>query len=261
MIIDTHAHTYLKDFNDDLDQVVERAREIGVEKVLLPNIDTATIDDMFSLQDSYPDFFIPMLGLHPCSVKKDYKAQLDVIYEKISGNEICAIGEIGLDYYWDTSFSKQQKDAYNTQIKWAKELELPIVIHSRDSIDDCIKAVSDSKDERLRGVFHCFGGTVVHAEEIIKNEFLMGIGGVVTFKNGGLDKVLPDIPLESLVVETDSPYLSPVPYRGKRNESSYLVYVVKKIAEIYGIEESKVEEITTRNAIDLFSLSNMNVKR
>lgn len=254
MIIDTHAHVYLEDFDEDANLIIERANEEGIEQILLPNIDMSSIDRLLSLSDKHPTLYKPMIGLHPCYVKEDYQVQLDQLKGYLDRKDIVAVGEIGIDLYWDKTFEKEQVDAYRTQIAWSKEMNLPFVIHSRESLDLTISIVEELQDGNLKGVFHCFNGTEDQSKRIMDVGFYMGIGGVVTFKNAGVDKTVANIPIEHLVVETDAPYLSPVPHRGSRNEPSYVSKVVDKIAEIKKIERSAVCEITSSNARALFSL-------
>jgi TatD DNase family protein len=251
-MIDTHAHTYLPQFDKDMEEVVTRMRDCNVYKVYLPNIDVNSIARLKSLSANYPDIFLPMMGLHPCSVKGDYKDQLSIIREELYNGGYLAVGEIGIDLYWDKTFVKEQEETYREQIFWAEDLNLPYVVHSRDSLDSTIGISSEMQNGTHRGIFHCFNGTLEQAKKIIDIGFLMGIGGVVTFKNGGVDKVVADIPLKHLVLETDAPYLSPAPFRGKRNEPSYLTFIVDKIAGIKGISKEEVIEVTTRNAMNLF---------
>lgn len=252
MIIDTHAHLYLEKFNSDIDQVVTRAQEAGVKEVYLPNIDSGTIDDLFDLCDRYPDFFRPMLGLHPVSVKENYRSELEAIEKRLDERPLVAIGEIGSDAYWDKTFMAEQQDAFNIQCQWAIERDLPIVIHARDSMDMQIRMVQE-QDKALKGVFHCFTGTEKQAREIMTMNFFLGVGGVLTYKNSSLDEVIKIIGLERVVLETDAPYLSPIPYRGKRNESSYLSKVVEKLSDLLSVEETEVERITSRNAREIFN--------
>lgn len=251
-MIDTHTHLYLEDFKEDIDAVLQRAKEAGVEKFYLPNIDSSSIDDMLQLEQQYPGVCMAMMGLHPCSVKEDYKNELKIAEEWLDKRRFAAVGEIGLDYYWDQSFVAQQKEAFHVQIEWALHYNVPIVIHSRDSMQDCIDIVQQHQNGKLRGIFHCFGGTMDEARQIMDLNFLMGIGGVVTYKKAGLAELLKEIPLSSLVLETDAPYLTPVTFRGKRNEPAYLNYVVEKIAEAKNCSTEEVAATTTINAQKLF---------
>ena len=253
-IIDTHAHLYLKQFNVDIDQVIQRANENGVKKFIFPAIDSSHFNDMQSLKNKYPDDIHLMSGLHPTSVKENYKEELEFVLESINKYHFVAIGEIGIDLYWDKTYLKQQQEAFRVQIKLAVEHNLPIVIHCRDAFDEIFEILDKENCEKLRGIFHCFTGTYDQAEKVISLGFLLGIGGVVTFKNGGIDKFLDQIDLKYIVLETDSPYLAPVPYRGKRNESSYIIHVLEKLSEIYGISKEKIAEITSKNAEKVFRL-------
>lgn len=254
MLIDTHAHLYLDVFDDDIDAVIQRARDQGVEQVLLPNIDIGSLEALHQLTARDPAYFKPMLGLHPCSIQADYQSQLEALYENIDLERHIAIGEIGLDYYWDKTFIEEQKDAFRTQVDWARKHELPIVIHSRDSIDDILDILEELRIEGLRGVFHCFTGTVEQAQRIMDLSFYMGLGGVLTFKNSGLDKIVAQLPIEYFVLETDAPYLTPHPYRGKRNESSYVRLVAEKLADTLGVAVQDIEKVTSENAKKLFRL-------
>ncbi len=231
-----------------------RAKEAGVEKIFLPNIEAATFDLMMQLCEEEKKYCFPMIGLHPCSVKENYSAELKFVEEKLADKSLqfYGVGECGLDYYWDKSFVAQQKNAFEFQIMLAKKNRLPIIIHSREATDDCIDIISKHKDENLSGIFHCFSGTEEQLEKIIELDFYAGIGGVATFKNGGMDKILKPEHLSHLVLETDSPYLAPVPFRGKRNEPAYLKYVVSRLAEIIGMDEKDVKAVTTANANNCF---------
>ncbi len=255
MFVDTHAHLYLKQFDEDQDEMMTRAQEQGIEKIYLPNIDSSTIDRMLALEAAYPERCFPMMGLHPCSVKENYKEELAVVEKWLGQRSFCAVGEIGVDLYWDKTFKAQQEEAFRIQINWAKDLKIPIVIHCRESMDICINIVQEEKDENLQGIFHCFGGSLEQARAIMDLEFYMGIGGVATYKNSGMDKVLKDVPLTSLVLETDAPYLSPVPFRGKRNESAYIHQIAVKLASIQSKELKEVELQTTINAEKIFGLA------
>ena len=254
-IIDSHCHLYLPEFQNDLDQVVSRAMEVGVQKFFLPNIDSSTIEPMLKVVEDYPDMCYPMMGLHPTSVKDNYKEELGIVEEELKSGKYVAIGEIGIDLYWDKTYFKEQVDAFERQIIWAKELNLPIVIHARDSFQEIFEAMDSLNDDSLKGIFHCFTGTFDDAKKIMSyGGFKMGIGGVVTFKNGGIDKFLNEIPLQHLVVETDSPYLSPVPYRGKRNESAYLAEVLSKMADVYNLTINEIAEATSSNSLEIFNI-------
>lgn len=250
-IIDTHTHLYLEDFQADIENVLSRAKAEGVTRFYLPNVDSSSIDVLLKLEEKHPDC-VAMMGLHPCSVKENVTNELKLVEEWLRKRPFAAVGEIGLDYYWDKTFVAEQKEAFRKQINWALELNLPIVIHSRDSMQDCIDIVKENQNGTLRGIFHCFGGTVDEAKQIMDLGFLMGIGGVLTYKKSGLAEVLTSIPLEYLVLETDAPYLTPVPFRGKRNEPSYLKYVVAKMAEAMNIPVEEIAAQTTSNAQKLF---------
>ncbi len=253
-MIDTHAHIYLPEFDADRNEIILNAKSAGVTKILLPGIDSETIPALLQLAQNEPEFVFPMMGLHPCSVKANFEAELQIVEDYFNNPNytFIAVGECGLDYYWDKTHIDLQKQAFAFQIKLAKKLQLPIVIHSRESIDDCIEMIAQHKDENLRGVFHCFSGDAIQLEKIIALGFYAGIGGVATFKNGGLDKILAQKHLPNLLLETDAPYLAPVPFRGKRNEPAYLTHVVKKLSEIIGITEQEIVDSTTANANRLF---------
>lgn len=234
--------------------MLEKAEKEGVSKILLPAIDSSTHTVMLELEEERPLTCISMIGLHPCSVKENYLFELKIVRDYLEKRSFKAVGEIGLDFYWDKTFTEQQYAAFNQQIEWALHFDLPIVIHSRNSTDECIEVVSKHQKGKLRGVFHCFSGDIVQAKRVIDLGFYLGIGGVVTFKNSGLDKVMEEIPLEHVVLETDAPYLAPVPFRGKRNEPAYLKYVAEKLAGIKNVEIDEVAKITTDNAEKLFGL-------
>jgi TatD DNase family protein len=251
-LVDTHCHLYLDDFKEDSPDVIRKAMDEGVEKFYLPNIDLAVVPDMLALETAYPDQFFAMMGLHPCSVKENFRDELTVMREWLDKRKFAAIGEVGLDFFWDISFEQEQYEAFHTQADWAVQFDLPLVIHSRKSLDECISLVKEHQSGSLTGIFHCFSGTVEQAEKIVELGFYLGIGGVVTYKNGGLEPVLKHIGLDRVVLETDAPYLTPVPFRGKRNEPAYLKYIAEKIALITGKDISEVAEITTANALKVF---------
>ncbi|MBL7739670.1 MAG: TatD family hydrolase [Chitinophagaceae bacterium] len=253
-LIDTHAHIYLGDFDSDRTFLIESAERVGVTKILMPAIDIVTHQKMIETEASSGGIGLSMMGLHPCSVKENYLTELALIREYLEKRKFVAIGETGLDFYWDLSFKDQQYEAFQQQIEWAIEYDIPVVIHSRNSTDECIRMVSKNQQGRLRGVFHCFSGSKEQANQIGELGFYLGIGGVLTFKNAGLDKVIKDIDPRYLVLETDAPYLAPVPYRGKRNEPSYIIYVAQKLAEVKGMTVGEVAVITTANAQKLFGL-------
>jgi len=252
--IDTHSHLYLQQFDDDRDEMMKRCKENGVDHIFLPDIDASTTDSLWKLVDQYPNTCFGMSGLHPCSVNENYREQLEHVSKIAREKPIVAIGEIGLDYYWDKTYVEQQKLAYRAQIEMALELDLPIIIHSRDSLDDTIGMVEDFADPRLKGVFHCFNGDVKQMERIQKLGFFMGLGGVITFKNSKMEDVLSEIDMNLVILETDSPYLTPTPFRGKRNESSYIPLIGEKLAEVRNLKIDEVAQITTRNAKLLYKL-------
>jgi len=253
MIIDTHTHIYLEQFSNDIDEVIDRCLQQNIKKMYLPNIDSGHIKDVKKLSDQYPGVCIPMMGLHPCSVKENYKEELEIIKTELFAGQYAAVGEIGIDLYWDKTTKEIQEESFREQISWAKELNLPIVIHSRDSLDLTISIVEELQDGLSGGIFHCFNGTLEEAHRIqnIPN-FYMGIGGVITFKNAGVDKVVAQLPMDRMVLETDAPYLTPVPFRGKRNESSYVIHVAEKLAELKDTTVDEVSRITTENAKKVF---------
>lgn len=251
-MIDTHCHLYSEEFNEDRDAMIQRAIEAGVTQFYLPAIDSTEIDVMLALEASYPGVCKAMMGLHPCYVKENYQEELRIVKEWLDKRPFAAVGEIGLDYYWDTQFKVQQQEAFQLQMNWALEKNMPIVIHTRNAMQETIEMVKPFAAKGLKGIFHCFSGSYESAIEIIKMGFLLGIGGVVTYKNAGLGEVLAKIDLEHLVLETDAPYLTPVPFRGKRNESSYLQYVLSKLSDIKQLPEATIAAITTANAEKLF---------
>lgn len=253
ILTDTHTHLYSEQFKEDLDIVVKQSIDKGIARLFLPNIDSTSIDGMLELEKKYPENCFPMMGLHPCSVGENYLEELKIVENWLSKKDFCAIGEIGIDLYWDKTYLKEQQEAFRTQIKWAKEKNLPFVIHCRDAFDEIFEIMDELNDEKMKGVFHCFTGNIEQAKHIINyGGFKLGIGGVVTFKNAGLDKVVEQIELEHIVLETDSPYLAPAPYRGKRNESSYLYHIADKISDIYEVSVKEVARITTNNSKDIF---------
>jgi len=254
MIIDTHSHIYLPEFRDDLGQVLGRAENEVIKLILMPAIDKETHFSMLETESQYPEKCLSMMGLHPCSVKEEYKQELKIVEEYFEKRRFVAVGETGLDFYWDRTFTKEQYESFQTQIELAKQYDIPVVIHSRNSIDECIKVIRENQQGNLKGVFHCFSGNEKQAKEIIDLGFYLGIGGVLTFKNSGLDKVMADIDMKNVMLETDAPYLAPVPFRGKRNECSYLKYVVEKLADIKNVTKEEVANITTKNAKELFNI-------
>lgn len=254
MYIDTHAHLYASQFDQDRDAMMARAVQGGVEQFFLPNIDVPSIEPMLALEAAFPGRCHAMMGLHPCSVDGDFEQSLATVKAWLDKRSFCAVGEIGLDYYWSLDHVEEQKEAFRIQSRWAQELDLPIVIHARDSLDDLIDLVGELKTDNFRGIFHCFGGSLAQAEQIIELGFLLGIGGVLTFKKANLGAVIEHIGLEHLVLETDAPYLSPVPYRGKRNESAYIPIIAQRLAEVKGMSVEDVAEQTTANALALFGV-------
>ena len=254
MLIDTHAHIYSEEFNDDIDEVSTRAYDSDVRKVILPNIDSSSVKKMLDLADQYPQICYPLMGLHPASVGEDYQEELELVEFWLRKRKFYGIGEIGIDLYWDRSYLKEQQDAFRHQIKLAKSHQLPIVIHLRDSFEETYSIVKEEQDGNLKGIFHCFTGNEEEAQKITDLGFTLGIGGVVTFKNSTLSDVLKNVSLKNLVIETDAPYLTPMPKRGKRNESAYLAYVAQAVAKVYDISVNEVAEITTENARNLFGI-------
>jgi len=250
--IDTHAHIYADEFKDDRADILARCEQQNIGKIFMPNVDHTSIDKMLELESRYNETCIAMMGLHPCSVKKDFERELYIVEEWLSKRKFSAVGEIGTDLYWDKTFWEQQKEAFVIQMNWAKKYKLPVVIHCRESMDETIELVEQLQDGALTGIFHCYSGTVEQAERIVKLNFMLGIGGVSTFKKAGMDKVIPELPLDNLVLETDSPYLAPVPHRGKRNEPSYIPLIADKIAEYKRMKIEEVQTATTRNALALF---------
>lgn len=254
ILTDTHTHLYYETNQDRLDELMKRCLDKQVKRLFLPNVDSSSIPLVFGLADKYPQNCFPMLGLHPCDVKENYSEELSAILKAIDQKKIYAVGEIGIDLYWDKTTLALQQQAFRTQISWAKERNLPIVIHCREAFAEIYKILSEEKDDKLRGIFHCFTGNAEQARKVIELDFYLGIGGVLTYKNSGLDKVVADISLENLVLETDSPYLPPVPHRGKQNESSYLVYIAQKLADLKQVSIEEVARITTKNSEDIFGI-------
>lgn len=255
ILTDTHTHLYSEQFKDDIDEVVQKAINLGISRFFLPNIDSDYTAALLALAKKYPDYMFPMTGLHPCSVKADYLQELEQVEKMLSEHQVVAIGEIGIDLYWDKTFFKEQQAAFRHQIRLAKANNLPFVIHCRDAFDEIFEILDEENDENMRGIFHCFTGSLEQAQKIINyGGFKLGIGGVVTFKNAGLDKVVEQINLEHLVLETDAPYLAPVPYRGKRNESAYLIEIAAKIASLKQVSLEEVAKITTANSKTVFGV-------
>ena len=254
MITDTHTHLYSEQFDEDRKEMISRAKNAGITRFFIPAIDASYTQRMLDLEQENPNDFFLMMGLHPTSVKENYKEELAHVKKWIDKRNFIAIGEIGIDLYWDKSFLPQQQEAFRTQIKWAKEKKLPIVIHCRDAFDEIFEVLESEKGEDLRGIFHCFTGTLEQAKQAISYNMKLGIGGVVTFKNGKIDKFLNQIDLKHIVLETDAPYLAPTPYRGKRNESSYITNVIDKLVDIYDLTFQEIAEITTQNSRDIFGV-------
>jgi TatD DNase family protein len=254
MLTDTHTHLYYETDEEKLTLLMQRCFDNQVKRLFLPNVDIASIAQVDSLVNKYPDHCFAMAGLHPCEVREDYEEVLDQICESIVDRQIYAIGEIGIDLYWDKTSLEIQKIAFREQINWAKDLDLPIVIHCREAFDEIFEVLEAEKDEKLRGIFHCFTGNLEQANRAIGLGFYLGIGGVVTYKKSGLEEVLKDVPLSKIVLETDSPYLTPVPFRGKPNESSYLVYVAEKLSEIYQVSVAEIAKVTTANSVAIFNI-------
>ncbi len=253
-MIDTHAHIYASEFDNDRDEVVKRALEQGIDKILLPNIDLESIEPMLKTEAAYPEVCRSMMGLHPCYVDGNVEQTLAIIRDWFKKHNFIAVGEIGIDLYWDKTFRAEQEMAFVTQLNWAKEMDLPVVIHTRDSIEETLTLLRQEQDGRLRGVFHCFGGSVEEAQAINELGFHLGLGGVSTFKNGGMDKVIPHLDMNWVILETDCPYLAPVPHRGKRNEPAYTSLVAARMAELRGESLEAIDALTTKNAEELFSL-------
>lgn len=253
-MIDTHAHIYLEEFKADREAMLDRCRQQGIDKILMPNIDPESIDSLLDLESREPTRCIAMMGLHPCYVKKGFEKDLYLVEEWLNKRKFCAVGEIGTDLYWDKSLWAEQQEAFEIQLGFAKKFKLPVSIHSRESTEEALTFIEKLQDGTLSGVFHCFSGTLAQAERAIKLGFHLGIGGVATFKKGELDGLLKTTDIKHLVLETDSPYLAPVPYRGKRNEPSYLHYVAEKIALVKKVSVEEVEYETTQNAISIFKL-------
>ena len=254
ILTDTHTHLYIEAFDSDRDEVISRAIKAGVDRFFIPAIDSSYTSAMIDLESSYPEQVFLMMGLHPTHVKENYKDELDHVTSMLASRKFYAVGEIGIDLYWDDTFLEQQKEAFAYQIKLADQYGLPVVIHCRESFDEIIEVLDNVGTESLKGIFHCFTGSLEQAEIAIAHNMKLGIGGVVTFKNGKIDKFLKKIDLRHIVLETDAPYLAPVPFRGKRNESSYLSYILEKLEEIYEIDGEEIARITTENSKDVFGI-------
>ena len=250
---DTHTHLYAEEFEQDLPKLLEVATLEGVERFFMPNIDSTSIEGMFKLEKTYPEKCFPMMGLHPCSVKENWKGEMVIVEDWLSKRKFAAVGEMGIDLYWDKTFIEEQKTVFRMQVELANHYKLPIVIHTRDSFEVAFELLRKTKKENPCGIFHCFTGNVEQAKKVIEMGFYIGIGGVVTFKNGGLDKTLAEIDLKNIVIETDAPYLAPVPFRGKRNEPVYIIKVAEKIAEIKKCSLEEVALITSENSGKIFN--------
>ncbi|MFN8336288.1 MAG: TatD family hydrolase [Cyclobacteriaceae bacterium] len=250
--IDTHAHIFAKEFDADRDDMMQRAQDVEIGKIFMPNIDHTTIDSMLELEQKYPAVCYPMMGLHPCHVKKDFEKELYIVESWLNKRKFSAVGEMGTDLYWDKTFWDQQVEAFTIQVGFAKKHSIPIVVHCRESIDQTLELVEKLQDGKLKGVFHCFTGSKEQAEKLVKLGFYAGIGGVATFKKGGMENVLPHVPLDRIVLETDSPYLAPTPHRGKRNEPAYIPLIAQRVAELKNTNLADVQKATTQNALTLF---------
>jgi TatD DNase family protein len=254
ILTDTHTHLYSKEFDTERTILIQKAIDSGITRMFMPNVDSDSIPGMFLVEKQFPENCFAMMGLHPCSVGSNYQQELQVVEYWLNKRKFVAIGEIGIDLYWDKTYIAQQQDAFRMQIQLAKKHELPYVIHARNSFDEVMEIVTEFKNDNLKAIFHCFSGTIEQAEQIVEmKNFKLGIGGVVTFKNSGLDKVVEAIDLKHLVLETDAPYLAPVPFRGKTNQPEYLIVVAQKIAEIKNISLEEVIEVTTQNSVDVFN--------
>lgn len=254
MLIDTHSHIYSTEFIHDLDEVIQRAYSNDVRKIILPNIDSSSVKNLLNLVDTYPHICIPLMGLHPTSVNHDYQEELQVVEYWLKKRKFYGIGEIGIDLYWDKSFIDEQTHAFRFQLELARQYKLPVVVHVRDSFDEVYSVLAEVNDDKLNGVFHSFTGTIEQAKQITDLGFKIGVGGIVTFKKSGIDQVIKQIDPSHLILETDSPYLTPSPFRGKRNESSYLVYIAQKIADLHQMTIGEIAKITTENSRKLFGI-------
>lgn len=252
MFIDTHSHLYSEEFDSDIEEVITRAKESGLGKIVLPDIDSTCRNKMLDLSASHPDYLYPLIGLHPTSVKENYKEELKKIEQLLEKGKFWGIGETGIDLYWDQTFRDQQIEAFSFHIELALKHDLPLIIHARESLNEIFSVLDNYKDEKLTGIFHCFSGNEEEASRAIEKGFFLGIGGILTFKNSNLRDLIKKIRLENIVLETDSPYLAPVPYRGKRNESAYLIKVAEKLAEIHNVSLKTIESVTTENATKIF---------
>jgi len=254
ILTDTHTHLYSKDFDEDRAEVLQRALENNVRRFFIPAIDSTHTKAMYELKEQFPDNLHLMMGLHPTSVKEKYEEELQHVEEEFQKRDFIAVGEIGIDLYWDKTLLQQQQIAFKQQIQLAKKYKLPIVIHCRDAFNEVFEVLESEKDDDLFGIFHCFTGNLEQAQKALSYNMKLGIGGVATFKHGGLDKFLAEVPLAKIVLETDSPYLAPAPYRGKRNESSYLKFIADKLSDIYEVDIETIADVTTQNSIDIFGV-------
>ena len=253
-LTDTHTHLYIEAFDEDRDEVIKRAIDAGISRFFIPAIDSTYTKAMLDLESSYPDHVFLMMGLHPTHVKENYREELQHVEAMLASRKFYAVGEIGIDLYWDKSFFEQQREAFMFQIALADKYQLPIVIHCRESFDEIIDVLDEVASTSLRGIFHCFTGTLEQARMAIERNMKLGIGGVVTFKNGKIDRYLEQLDLQHIVLETDAPYLAPVPYRGKRNEATYLLHVLEKLSEIYSVDKAEIARITTENTVEIFGI-------
>lgn len=253
-LTDTHTHLYSEAFDEDRDEVIQNAIDKGVERFFIPAIDSTYTQAMFDLKETFPDHMFLMMGLHPTHVKENYLDELRHVEELLDAHKFYAVGEIGIDLYWDTSFLEQQQEAFRFQIRLAKEHNLPLVIHCREAFDEIFEILEEEKGDKLFGIFHCFTGTLEQAHRALSFNLKLGIGGVATFKNGKIDTFLDQIPLEHIVLETDAPYLAPVPFRGKRNESAFLLHILDKLSDIYGVHRNEIANITTSNSKEVFGV-------
>lgn len=255
-IIDTHTHIYDETFDDDIDKVITEARQAGVEYILLPNVDATTIEPLEALADKYPGYCLPMMGLHPTSVTHNWEGDLQIVKKQFALNKYIAVGEIGIDLYWDKSLAAEQKKAFEEQLRWSIEFDLPVSVHSRDAVMECIECVKNVGADKLRGSFHSFGGSEEELKEVIALEnFYVGVNGTITYKNSTLPSFIAQAGLSRILIETDAPYLPPVPFRGKRNQPAYLSYIVEKLATIFEVSSEEVCNVTTRNAKGLFRIT------
>ena len=254
IITDTHTHLYSEQFNEDRNEMMQRALDKGVSRFFIPAIDSNYLEAMLDLEKAFPKNVFLMMGLHPTHVNENVKEELAFVKKWLDKRTFYAVGEIGIDLYWDKTFLIQQQQAFKTQIQWAKEKNLPIVIHCRDAFNEIFEVLEEVKDDKLFGIFHCFTGTLEQAKKAISYNMKLGIGGVVTFKNGKIDQFLHEIPIQNIVLETDAPYLAPTPFRGKRNESSYITKVLDTLVNIYGLSPQEIAEITTQNSKDIFGI-------